>query len=314
MDAVPNQQLAQVKAFLQGYQTDLCEKLAELETSDHSFTSDQWTRPQGGGGVSCVLEGGDVFEKVGVNFSHVMGEQLPPSATASRPQIAGRPFHATGVSVVSHPRNPFAPTSHANVRFFIAPARSPDEKDVWWVGGGFDLTPYYGFQEDCIAWHQQAKAACEPFGSDLYPKFKAWCDDYFYLKHRSEPRGIGGLFFDDFSEGGFESCLGLIQSVAQGYADAYLPIVRKRRHTPYLDQHRDFQLYRRGRYAEFNLVWDRGTLFGLQSSGRTESILMSLPPTVVWKYDYQPEPGTPEAELTETFLPPQDWLKKTKNS
>lgn len=302
--------LEQSKSFLTDYQAQLCSRLEKLETSGATFESDQWERAEGGGGVSKVLEGGETFEKAGVNFSHVMGEKLPPSATANRPQLAGRPFHATGVSIVIHPRNPYVPTSHANVRFFIAPAQNAGEQDIWWVGGGFDLTPYYGFEEDCVSWHQHALAACQPFGETLYPRFKAWCDDYFYLKHRSEPRGVGGLFFDDFDEGGFDNSFGLIQSVAGKFADAYTEIVAKRAAIPYSERERKFQLYRRGRYVEFNLVWDRGTHFGLQSNGRTESILMSLPPVVEWRYDYHPEPDTPEAELYETFLKPQDWLGK----
>lgn len=301
--------LATAKTFLLSYQEQLCSRLEGLERSDATFLSDPWTRSQGGGGVSKVLEDGDTFEKAGVNFSHVMGDRLPPSATASRPQLAGRPFHATGVSVVVHPRNPYVPTSHANVRFFTAPALSENEPEIWWVGGGFDLTPYYGFEEDCVSWHRSAQSACQPFGNDLYPKFKAWCDDYFYLKHRDEPRGIGGLFFDDFDEGGFENAFGLMQSVARHYADAYAAIVARRIDTLYTERERSFQLYRRGRYAEFNLVWDRGTHFGLQSKGRTESILMSLPPLVQWKYDYHPEPDSPEADLYQTYLKPRNWAE-----
>ncbi|MDQ8204922.1 oxygen-dependent coproporphyrinogen oxidase [Pelagicoccus sp. SDUM812003] len=302
------EKLERAKAFLQAYQKDLCLRLSEFEPEGNTFVADPWTRAEGGGGISRVLEEGSVFEKAGVNFSHVMGSNLPPSATASRPQLAGRSFHATGVSIVIHPRNPYVPTSHANVRLFIAPATEADQEDIWWIGGGFDLTPYYGFEEDCVSWHAQAKAACDPFGNDLYPKFKIWCDEYFFLKHRNEPRGIGGIFFDDFDQGGFENAFGLMQSVAKSYADAYCEIAQRRKDTPYTQRERDFQLYRRGRYVEFNLVWDRGTHFGLQSNGRTESILMSLPPLVTWKYDYQPEPGTPEAELYDRFLKPADWL------
>ncbi|MBK1878578.1 oxygen-dependent coproporphyrinogen oxidase [Pelagicoccus mobilis] len=300
--------LQQAKTFLLDYQARLCAKLENHEVSGKTFLTDPWERAEGGGGISKVLEGGDIFEKAGVNFSHVMGNKLPPSATANRPQLAGRPFHATGVSIVIHPRNPYVPTSHANVRFFIAPAQKEGEQDIWWVGGGFDLTPYYGFTEDCRDWHQHAKDACDPFGEHLYPKFKTWCDDYFFLKHRNEPRGIGGLFFDDFDEGGFENAFGLIKSVAEHYKDAYSEIVTKRVNSSYGERERSFQLYRRGRYVEFNLVWDRGTHFGLQSNGRTESILMSLPPIVEWKYDYQPEADSPEAELYDTFLKPTDWL------
>ena len=305
---VENERLQQVKGFLLEYQRSLCAALEALESSDRRFASDEWQRPQGGGGISRVLEDGATYEKAGVNFSHVMGDSLPPSATAARPQLAGRPFHATGVSVVVHPRNPYAPTSHANVRFFAAPAQAKDQEEIWWIGGGFDLTPYYGFEEDCVQWHATAKTACDPFGDDLYPKFKDWCDRYFYLKHRDEPRGIGGLFFDDFDEGGFENAFGLLRSVAEGYLKAYRPIVIRRKDMRFGEREREFQLYRRGRYAEFNLVWDRGTLFGLQSGGRPESILMSLPPQTVWRYNWSPEPGTPEAALYETFLKPQNWL------
>lgn len=310
MALVERDKLEQAKTFLLDYQERLCARLEQLEASPSRFLADDWKRAEGGGGVSKVLEGGQTFEKAGVNFSHVMGDKLPPSATASRPQLAGRPFHATGVSIVIHPRNPYVPTSHANVRVFVAPAQNADEEDIWWVGGGFDLTPYYGFEEDCISWHQHAQAACQPFGEHLYPKFKKWCDEYFFLKHRNEPRGIGGLFFDDFDEGGFEHSLGLIQSVAEHFMEAYSEIVARRIDTPYAEREKKFQLYRRGRYVEFNLVWDRGTHFGLQSNGRTESILMSLPPAVEWRYNYQPEPGSPEAELYEKFLKPTDWLSQ----
>lgn len=304
-----SEKLEQAKSFLLKYQADLCSRLEQLEGNGHTFIADEWTRPEGGGGISRVLENGSTFEKAGVNFSCIQGSKLPPSATAARPELTGRPYHATGVSIVCHPRNPYAPTSHANVRFFIAPATKPEEEDIWWVGGGFDLTPYYGFEEDCIGWHKEAKAACDPFGSKLYPKFKTWCDEYFFLKHRNEPRGIGGLFFDDFDEGGFDNSLALIQSVAEHFADAYTPIIAKRKSTEYSERERDFQLYRRGRYVEFNLVWDRGTHFGLQSNGRTESILMSLPPQVTWRYDWTPEPDTPEADLYETYLKPKDWIQ-----
>ena len=255
-----------------------------------------------------VLEGGETFEKAGVNFSHVTGSQLPPSATASRPELAGRPFHATGVSIVVHPRNPYVPTSHANVRFFLAPAHQDDQNPVWWFGGGFDLTPYYGFKEDAVSWHKMAKQACDQFGQEIYPIFKQACDDYFYLKHRNEPRGIGGLFFDDYNQGGFENAFALTRSVGESYLKAYTPIVELRKSTPYGEREREFQLYRRGRYVEFNLVYDRGTLFGLQSGGRTESILMSLPSLVSWKYDYKPDLDTPEHDLYQTFLNPQDWI------
>ena len=248
-----------------------------------------------------------MFEQAGVNFSHVLGDKLPPSATAHRPELAGRHWLAMGVSLVIHPRNPYAPTSHANVRFFMA------EKDgaepVWWFGGGFDLTPYYGFEEDARHWHRTARNACEPFGPDVYPRYKKWCDEYFFLKHRDEPRGIGGLFYDDLNEGGFGRCFDFMKSVGDHYIPAYAPIIERRRDTPYAERERDFQLYRRGRYVEFNLVYDRGTLFGLQSGGRTESILMSLPPLVKWRYNWRPEAGTPEAKLYDVFLKPRDWVE-----
>ena len=247
-----------------------------------------------------------MFEKAGINFSHVHGGQLPASATAQRPELAGRSFEALGVSLVIHPRNPYIPTSHANVRFFIA--QKENAAPVWWFGGGFDLTPYYGFEEDAVHWHQTARQACDPFGTDTYPRYKKWCDDYFYLKHRAEPRGIGGLFFDDLNEPDFENSFAFMRSVGDHYIPAYTPIVEKRRDHPYGERERDFQLYRRGRYVEFNLVYDRGTLFGLQTGGRTESILMSLPPVVKWRYDWQPEAGSPEAELYDKFLKPGDWI------
>ncbi len=247
-----------------------------------------------------------MIEKGGVNFSHVMGDQMPASATAHRPELAGRAFEAMGVSLVIHPHNPYAPTSHANVRFFIA--EKPGEEPVWWFGGGFDLTPYYGFDEDCIHWHQTARNACQPFGDEVYPHYKRWCDDYFYLKHRDEPRGVGGLFFDDLNEWGFDNSFAFTQAVGSAYVDAICPILEKRQATPYGEREKQFQLYRRGRYVEFNLVFDRGTLFGLQSGGRTESILMSLPPLVRWEYNYQPEPGSAEAKLTDYYLTGRDWL------
>lgn len=301
--------LERVTTYLQSLQTDLIAGLEAEETSGDRFIVDEWTRPEGGGGITRVIESGETFDKAGVNFSHVTGENLPPSATATRPQLAGRSFHATGVSVVIHPRNPYVPTAHANVRFFWAPARSEDEEEVWWFGGGFDLTPYYGFEEDAIEWHRKARAACAPFGTDCYPQFKAACDDYFYLKHRAEPRGIGGLFFDDFDKGGFESAFSLMRSVGDHFGKAYMPIVQRRKDTEYGERERAFQHYRRGRYVEFNLVYDRGTHFGLQSGGRVESILMSLPSQVSWKYDYHPEPGTREANLYDTFLVPQNWAE-----
>ena len=294
-----------VKRYLLSLQDKICAELAE-EDGAAQFSVEEWTREAGGGGRSRVLSEGAVFEKGGVNFSHVMGENLPPSASASRPELAGRSYQAMGVSLVIHPRNPYIPTSHANVRLFVA--EKPGEEPVWWFGGGFDLTPYYGNQEDCISWHREADQACRPFGDDVYPRFKAWCDDYFYLKHRAEPRGVGGLFFDDLNEWDFDTSFAFMQAVGDAYIRAYRPIVQRRRDMPWGEREREFQLYRRGRYVEFNLVFDRGTLFGLQSDGRTEAILMSLPPLVRWEYNYQPEPGSAEAELTEYYLTSRDWL------
>jgi coproporphyrinogen III oxidase len=296
---------AAVKAYLLDLQNRIC---AELETVDGrgKFVEDSWLREEGGGGRSRVMTNGAVVEKGGVNFSHVSGAELPSSATAVRPELAGRCFEAMGVSLVIHPENPKIPTSHANVRFFIA--EKAGEDPVWWFGGGYDLTPYYGNEEDCIHWHQTAKDACGPFGDDIYPRFKKWCDDYFYLKHRDEARGVGGLFFDDLNEMGFEKSFALMRSVGDSYTKAYAPIVERRKNDVWTEQQRNFQLYRRGRYVEFNLVYDRGTLFGLQTGGRTESILMSLPPLVRWEYDWSPEDGSAEAELYEKFLPHRDWL------
>jgi coproporphyrinogen III oxidase len=302
-------QIEAVKRYLLGLQDSICSELSE-EDGQGDFLVDEWQRDEGGGGRSCVLAGGDVFEKAGVNFSHVFGSQLPPSASASRPELAGRSYQAMGVSLVIHPENPYVPTSHANVRFFVA--EKPGEEPVWWFGGGYDLTPYYGFREDCVQWHRVAADACAPFGEGVYPRFKAWCDDYFYLRHRKEPRGIGGLFFDDLNEWDFDTCFAFTRAVGDSYIPAYRPIVARRKGTPYGDRERQFQLYRRGRYVEFNLVFDRGTLFGLQSDGRTEAILMSLPPLVRWEYDYRPEPGTPEAELTEYYLRNRDWLGQAR--
>ena len=295
----------QVRTYLLKLQDSICNA---CETTDGTgcFREDEWSRQEGGGGRSRVMEEGGVFEKAGINFSHVFGGELPPSASATRPELAGRHFQAMGVSLVIHPRNPYVPTSHANVRFFIA--ERDEAEPVWWFGGGFDLTPYYGFREDAVHWHRVAREACVPFGEDIYPRFKKWCDDYFYLKHRDEPRGIGGLFFDDLNEGGFEHCFAFMQSIGDHYLPAYLPVVERRKNMDYGEHERDFQAYRRGRYVEFNLVYDRGTLFGLQSGGRTEAILMSLPPVVKWRYDWHPEPGTQEAELYEVFLKPKDWL------
>ncbi len=295
----------QVESYLKGLQDKICTAIAKLD-GEKSFTEDSWVREQGGGGRSRVLENGAVFEKAGVNFSHVFGSQLPPSATAARPELAGRGFQAMGVSLVIHPHNPYVPTSHANVRFFIA--EKEGEAPVWWFGGGYDLTPYYGFEEDCRHWHTIARQACEPFGAEVYPRYKQWCDEYFYLKHRQEPRGIGGLFFDDLNEGGFDHCFELLQAVGDSYLPAYAPIVQRRMHTPFGDRERQFQLYRRGRYVEFNLVYDRGTLFGLQSGGRTESILMSMPPLVRWDYNWTPEADTEEARLTDYFLQSRNWV------
>lgn len=296
---------AAVKAYLLALQDGICAAL-QVEDGAASFQEESWVREEGGGGRSRVITGGDVFEKGGVNFSHVHGSQLPPSATEARPELAGRSFEAMGVSLVMHPENPHIPTSHANVRFFIA--EKPGEEPVWWFGGGYDLTPYYGNIEDCQHWHQTAKAACDPFGEEVYPRLKQWCDDYFYLKHRDEPRGVGGLFFDDYNEPGFDQSFGLMRSVGDSYVDAYLPIIRRRKTMPWGERERQFQLYRRGRYVEFNLVYDRGTLFGLQTGGRTESILMSLPPLVRWEYDWQPEEGSAEAELYNVYLRPRIWV------
>ncbi|MCL6556307.1 MAG: oxygen-dependent coproporphyrinogen oxidase [Burkholderiales bacterium] len=293
-----------VREFLTELQELIVERLQQVDGK--RFRRDEWSRAEGGGGVTCVIEEGNVLERGGVNFSHVMGESLPPSATASRPQLAGRRFEAMGVSLVLHPRNPYAPTVHMNVRFFVA--EKPGEAPVWWFGGGMDLTPYYGFEEDAVHFHTLCRNALTPFGADYYPRFKKWCDEYFYLRHRGEPRGVGGIFFDDFSEGGFEHAFNLTESVGDHFLPAYVPILERRMNTPYGERERDFQAYRRGRYVEFNLVYDRGTLFGLQSGGRTESILMSLPPLVKWRYDWKPEPGTPEARLYTDFLIARDWV------
>ncbi|GLP97703.1 oxygen-dependent coproporphyrinogen oxidase [Paraferrimonas sedimenticola] len=294
-----------VKAFLLDLQDRICQSLEGFERETR-FVEDAWEREQGGGGRTRVLRHGEVFEQAGVNFSHVFGDKMPGSATAHRPELAGRSFEAMGVSLVIHPNNPHIPTSHANVRFFIA--HKDGEDPVWWFGGGFDLTPYYPVEEDVVGWHQVCYDLCAPFGEDVYPKYKKWCDEYFYLKHRQETRGVGGLFFDDLNRGGFEQSFAFMQAVGNGYMDAYLPIVERRKATEYDETQRQFQLYRRGRYVEFNLVFDRGTLFGLQSGGRTESILMSLPPLVRWEYDYQPEPNSAEALLYQRYLKPQDWL------
>lgn len=296
---------AAVKAYLLDLQDRICAALEE-EDGGGKFIEDTWVRAEGGGGRSRVLAEGTVIEKGGVNFSHVHGQQMPASATAHRPELAGRAFEAMGVSLVIHPRNPYVPTSHANVRFFIA--EKEGAAPVWWFGGGYDLTPYYGNEDDCRHWHQTARQACAPFGEEVYPRFKQWCDDYFFLKHRNEARGVGGLFFDDYNAGGFEQSFALMRSVGDSYMPAYQPIMARRKNQAYGDHERQFQLYRRGRYVEFNLVYDRGTLFGLQTGGRTESILMSLPPLVRWEYNWQPPAGSPEAELYEKFLPARDWV------
>ncbi|WP_163647772.1 oxygen-dependent coproporphyrinogen oxidase [Modicisalibacter sp. 'Wilcox'] len=297
--------LDDVKHYLLDLQDRLCRQLAEAD-GGATFREDAWERPEGGGGRSRVIEGGGVFEKGGVNFSHVHGDTLPPSATAARPELAGRGFHAVGVSWVLHPTNPHIPTSHGNVRFFIA--EKAGEAPVWWFGGGYDLTPFYPVHADVLHWHRVARDACAPFGDDVYARYKRWCDDYFYLKHRDETRGVGGLFFDDLNEGGFERCFAFQQAVGDSFLDAYLPIVERRRDTPWSEREQAFQRYRRGRYVEFNLVWDRGTLFGLQSGGRTESILMSMPPVAEWHYGWTPEPGSAEETLYRDYLRPRDWL------
>jgi coproporphyrinogen III oxidase len=301
--------IEKVKKYLLDLQSDICTQLEQTDGTAR-FIKDNWKKPNGAGeGLTRVLSNGAVFEQAGVNFSIVHGDNMPASATALRPELAGRQFSALGVSLVIHPKNPYVPTSHANVRFFVA--EKAGEKPIWWFGGGFDLTPYYGFEDDAIFWHKTAKTACTPFGDEIYPKYKKWCDEYFYLKHRDEQRGIGGLFFDDLNEGGFDACFAFMQSVGNNYIKAYRPIVEKRKDTKFGKRERDFQLYRRGRYVEFNLVYDRGTLFGLQSGGRTESILMSLPPLVAWQYQHKVKENTPEAQLYERFLKPQDWVNVT---
>lgn len=293
-----------VKTYLQELQNRICTALEQVDGRAH-FARDSWQRAGGGGGESRVMANGSVFEQAGVGFSHVFGSEMPQSATKHRPELAGKTFQAVGVSLVLHPNNPFVPTTHANFRFFTA----GDDAPVWWFGGGYDLTPYYPFHDDVLHWHRTAKAACAPFGDSLYPRYKSWCDEYFFLKHRNETRGVGGLFFDDVNEAGFDDSFAFLQSVGDSFLDAYLPIVERRHNHPFDDHHRQFQLYRRGRYVEFNLLYDRGTLFGLQSGGRTESILMSLPPQVRWQYNWQPQPGSDEARLYETYLHPQEWLE-----
>ena len=293
-----------IKQYFLSLQQSICQGIEQLEAGA-SFKIDEWRNASGGGGISKVITG-DVIEKGGVNFSHVKGEELPAAASSRHIEIEGKPFEAIGVSIVIHPMNPYVPTSHANVRFFIADPEG--DNPVWWFGGGYDLTPYYANELDVIAWHQTAKVACDDFDNSYYPRFKKWCDDYFYLKHRDEQRGVGGLFFDDFNEQGFEHAFGFMRSIGDSYIKAYQPIVEQRKDTPFSETERAFQAYRRGRYVEYNLLYDRGTIFGLQSNGRIESILMSLPPKVEWHYNYQPKAGSPEARLTEYFLKPRDWL------
>ena len=294
-----------VEEYLRALQLKICTALEEADGKE-SFRRDRWDRPGGGGGESRVMTGGNVFEQAGVGFSHVFGDAMPPSATKRRPELAGRSFQAMGVSLVLHPRNPYVPTTHANFRFFATD--SGEGEPAWWFGGGFDLTPYYPFRDDVVLWHRAAKDACAPFGEEVYPKYKAWCDEYFFLRHRNETRGVGGLFFDDLNEWGFERSFEFTRAVGDRFLPAYLPIVRARRQYEYGERQREFQLYRRGRYVEFNLIYDRGTLFGLQSGGRTESILMSLPPRVRWEYNWRPEPGSAEAKLYTDYLRPRDWL------
>ena len=297
--------VAQVKAFLLQLQDEICRSLEQADGVGR-FVEDAWAREGGGGGRTRVMRHGDMIEQGGVNFSHVYGDAMPASATAHRPELAGRKFEAMGVSLVIHPHNPYVPTSHANVRFFIA--EKEGEEPIWWFGGGFDLTPFYPFAEDVQHWHRVSRDLCQPFGEDIYPEFKSWCDRYVFLKHRNETRGVGGLFFDDLNRWPFADCFAFIQAVGRGYLDAYLPIIERRKAQPYGEREREFQLYRRGRYVEFNLVYDRGTLFGLQTGGRTESILMSMPPLARWEYDWQPEAGTPEALLYTDYLTPREWL------
>lgn len=306
MSLLPDNAIESVKTYLLQLQNNLCQTLTILDPS-RDFKEDPWERPFGGGGLTRILEKGRVFAKAGVNFSHVFDKQLPLAASTQRPDLKDYHFNALGISIVVHPENPYVPTTHANVRFFIA--EKANQAPIWWFGGGFDLTPYYGFVEDCQLWHQTALRACQPFGESLYPRFKTWCDEYFYLKHRQEARGIGGLFFDDFTEGGFANSFSFMRSVGDHFMRAYEPIVKRRMDIAYGDREKAFQLYRRGRYVEFNLIYDRGTLFGLQSNGRTESILMSLPPEVHWQYDWYPEENSREAELYTQFLPARNWIQ-----
>lgn len=295
-----------VLKYLQGLQSRIIEALELVDGK--TFLHDSWNRPEGGGGNSCMLEGGNVFERAGVGLSHVLGNKLPPAATIAHPEAAGRAWEAMGVSLVLHPRNPYVPTVHMNIRFFVAKATSETDQDIWWFGGGMDLTPYYGFVEDCEHFHRTNKTTLDAFDSSYYPTFKKNCDEYFYLKHRKEPRGIGGIFFDDFNELGFEQSFALQRAVGDSFLQAYLPVLQRRKDTSYGEYERDFQAYRRGRYVEFNLVFDRGTLFGLQSNGRTESILMSMPPIVKWRYDWKPENGSAEAKLYTDFLIDRNWI------
>ena len=297
--------ISTVRCYLRDLQSQLCNGLSILDNAG-SFQEDRWNRSEGGGGSSRVLADGGIFERAAVNYSEVKGTNLPQSATARHPEMAGRPWAALGVSVVLHPRSPYVPTSHMNIRFLASDRHG--EAPLWWFGGGFDLTPYYGFEEDCRHWHWVARDACEAFGVEIYPKFKQWCDEYFFLKHRNEPRGIGGLFFDDWNDGSFDRSFALARSVGDHFLSAYQPIVERRRSMSYGERERDWQLVRRGRYVEFNLLWDRGTLFGLQSGGRSESILISMPPIAAWRYDHHPEPGTPEANLLEHYLVARDWI------
>ncbi|MPS49273.1 oxygen-dependent coproporphyrinogen oxidase [Methylobacillus sp.] len=294
--------------YLQGLQTRIVEAIELVDGK--RFLHDSWQRAEGGGGTSCMLEEGNVFERAGIGFSHVIGNKLPPSASVAHPEAAGRSWQAMGVSLVFHPRNPYVPTVHMNVRFFVA--EKPGEEPIWWFGGGMDLTPYYGFEEDAVHFHRTCRDAVAPFGEQYYPRFKKECDDYFYLKHRKEARGIGGIFFDDFNELGFEQSFAFLRSVGDAFINAYLPIVQRRKDIPYSERERDFQAYRRGRYVEFNLIYDRGTIFGLQSNGRTESILLSMPPIVKWRYDWKPEAGSPEARLYSDFITGRDWLTENK--
>ncbi len=297
--------IEQVKKYLIDLQQTICSEI-ELLDGGTVFEQDHWSRDdQRGDGISCIISNGNVFEKGGVNFSIIRGDKMPKSASALRPELEGRQYTALGVSLVLHPDNPYIPTAHANVRFFVAEEQGKDP--IWWFGGGFDLTPYYGFDEDAVHWHETAKKACIPFGKDVYPKYKKWCDDYFCLTHRNEQRGIGGLFFDDLN-GDFEECFDFMKSVGSHFTEAYIPIAKKRMNTSFSEKEKDFQLYRRGRYVEFNLIYDRGTLFGLQSGGRTESILMSLPPKAQWSYQYKIEVGSEEEKLTSYFLKPRDWI------